>query len=146
MKKTIYILLIVLTTLVIAEEYQVEPFSAGEARAIQIYEDVLPLLEACEEHFEENEKIAFVEIEEIAKDEDIDLDEARESVLFDPEMAVFAIEQLEAYSANYYGLSQDAEKTAEALKQAARRAETHARVMTVLVEKWAPDALPEEGK
>ncbi len=146
MKSIACILLFLVSAIIIAEDYQVEPFSAGESRAIEIYEALLPMLEACEEHFEERETIAFSDIEKIAEKEDIDIEEVRDAIMVDPEMAVFAVNQLEEYAANNYGLAEDSETTAEALENAAKRAERHATVMNVMLENWALDAPSEEDK
>ncbi len=126
------------------EEYQVEPFSAGEARAVEIYDELLPLLEACEGHFAENSEIAFDDISSIAKDEKIDMDSAREAVLIDPEMVVFAIGELYEYAELQYSLAENAVETKDALESAGKMAESHAITLTALLAEWAPDNLPEE--
>ncbi|HDR91397.1 MAG TPA: hypothetical protein ENN75_04010 [candidate division Zixibacteria bacterium] len=148
MKYAVIVLLTILAGAVFAqehvEEYQVEPFSAGEARAVEIYDELLPLLEACEGHFADNSEIAFADIQRIAKDEKIDMDEAREAVLIDPEMVVFSIGQLQEYAVLQYGLAENAVETKDALKSAGKLAESHAKTLTAMVAEWAPDYLPEE--
>jgi hypothetical protein len=138
------VLVLLMVGIIFAEEHQVEPFSAGEGRAIEIYNRLLPILEACESHFAENEEIGFEDIVGIAAEEEIDLDDAREAVLFDPNMTVYAIEELIGYSTNYYQLADEAEESKNALMSAAKMAERHARTLVKLVEEWAPDALPDE--
>jgi len=148
MKYATLLLMVILAGAVFAqdqvEEYQIEPFSAGEARAIEIYDELLPLLEACEGHFAENSEIAFDDISSIAKDEKIDMDSAREAVLIDPEMVVFTIGQLDEYAILQYGLAENAVETKSALQSAGKMAENHAKTLTVMVAEWAPDYLPKE--
>lgn len=139
MRRSIVVLVLLVAAMVFAEDYQVEPFCAGEGRAIEIYNRLLPILEACESHFAHNEEIAFEDIVGIAAEEEIDLDEARDAVLFDTNMVAHILEALRDYATNLFGLAESAEESRNALENAAKMAEHHEKTLIAMVAEWAPE-------
>ncbi|MCK5833044.1 hypothetical protein KAH81_05160 [bacterium] len=144
-KKGIVFFLLLVGTVILAQ--QVEPFTAGEGAAIEIYETALPLLEACEILIEDINEIEmdFKEIKSIAKDQDIDLDPIEEEIIADPNMTRWAISALELYSKDNLALSESAEEpdSKTAFFNAGLTAYKQAAILDILISTWAPD---EEGE
>ena len=89
---------------------EIESFNAGEGKAIEIHENVLPVLEAAEELIIDGEEEATLEeIMTVAEAEEIALEEAKSSILSDPPMAFYALEQLRAYAVDNIGRSESEE-------------------------------------
>ncbi len=129
---------------------QVEPFSAGEGAAIEIYETALPLLEACEFLIEDvsEAEIDCSEIETVAIENEIEMEPIEKAVTADPNMTRFAIVELKSYSRNNLLLAEDEEDTEfkAALLKAGLDAFKHAVILETLVDKWAPLEKPPKGK
>ena len=119
---------------------QVEPFSAKEGLAIEIYETALPLLEATESLFEGDsaDGITFDEIKKVAKEADIDLDPIEDAIVGDPNMASFAVAELKGYAKDNMALAEDAEepKLKEAFRESATAASRHAQTLELLIQTW----------
>ncbi len=123
----------------------IEPFSPGESKAIEIYEAILPLLEACEPLFEETDvEITFVDVEKTAKQSDIDMDDIEKAVEDDPFMAFYTLERLREYSFDHFATSENVKESSEVHKEAGIQAERHAQILEILIEKWAPEILRKE--
>jgi len=144
MKTTTLFVFCLLATAIFATEYQVEPFTAGEGRAIEIYDEVLPLLEASEDLFEDDAEVTFDAIAALAKKEKIDIQAVKAAVLADPEMAVFALDQLQEYSSMHRKMVEQGDEPQDALLFAAEWSDRQATVLEILIEQWAPEAFEED--
>ncbi len=139
------ILLVSLVFTITLFAQQVEPFSADEGVAIEIYEAALPLLEAVEPLFdvEGADEVEFDALEDVAKESDIALKPIKKAIKGDPFMAVYAMNRLGIYAKDNISMADGAEEPElkEALLDAGTTASKHEKALRVLIEKWAPKEL-----
>ena len=140
---------LMLAAIIPAAEIEVEPFTAGEAVAIEIYEVALPLLEACDGLFDSIDvEFTFESIEGVAEEEEIDLEPIKTAIIEDAYMATFALNQLKEYSeaklAWAKSIEGDEKEFAATLEAAATRATRHAVILAILIQEFIPEENPEK--
>jgi len=132
---------LILATAILSQ--QVEPFTPGEGLAIEIYDEVLPLLIAAEPLIEDIEDIEvdFDDIIAVAEENEIEIEPIREAILSDPYMARWTVTKLKVYSEDNLGLAKGAKEPE--LKSAHIKAGTealkHAHILETLIDSWAPE-------
>jgi len=140
---------LMLAAIIPAAEIEVEPFTAGEAVAIEIYEVALPLLEACDGLFDSIDvEFTFESIEGVAEEEEIDLEPIKAAIIEDAYMATFALNQLKEYSEGKLAWAKsiegDEKEFAATLEAAATRATRHAVILAILIQEFIPEENPEK--
>ncbi|RKZ31860.1 hypothetical protein DRQ36_00510 [bacterium] len=141
---------LMLAAIIPAAEIEVEPFTAGEAVAIEIYEVALPLLEACDGLFDSIDvEFTFESIEGVAEEEEIDLEPIKTAIIEDAYMATFALNQLKEYSEAKLAWAKsieggDEKEFAATLEAAATRATRHAVILAILIQEFIPEENPEK--